>query len=56
MYIDSEDKLGYSRGGKMYFYDYLTANLISKFIKIYSLWLGTISLSNSDQYTYFDYN
>ena len=29
MHIDSEDKLGYSRGGKMYFYDYLTSTLIS---------------------------
>ena len=56
MYIDSEDKLGYSRDGKMYFYDYLIATLISKFINIYSTCLGTISLSNSDKYTLFDYN
>ena len=56
MYIDSEDKLGYSGDGKMYFYDYFTPALISKFINIYSIWLGTISLSNSDYYRYFDYN
>ena len=56
MYIDSEDKLGYSRDGKMYFYDYFTPALISTFINIYSIWLGTISLSNGDYYKYFDYD
>ena len=44
MHIDSEDKLGYSRGGKIYFYDYLTPTLISRFIIIYSTCLGTILL------------
>ena len=56
MYIDSENKLGYSRGGNIYFYDYLTSTLISKLMNIYSICLGTISLSNSDEYTFFDYN
>ena len=34
VYIDSVNKIGFSRGGKMYFYNYLTATLISNFINI----------------------